>query len=381
MHAAPKTWVEISRSAIRQNVRTFKKHLGPKVSCMSVVKSNAYGHGLIEFATEAQKAGTDWFGVDSLDEALRLRAAKIRLPILVLGYTRPERFLEAAKAHISVTVYSMSAVQALRKLRLQKGLCLAVHLEIETGITRQGLEGKELLVFAKALQGLPQVEIEGVFTHFANIEDTTDPGYAEQQLRRFHQALTALEGLGIKPGVRHTACSAAAILFPQTYFNLARVGISSYGFWPSKETQAVAVRSQQRLALKPVLTWKTIIAQVKSVAVGTPVSYGLTEKVQRSSKIAVIPVGYWDGFDRGFSRIIHVLVRGRRCKVLGRVCMNMCMIDVTDVPGAKETDEVVLIGSQRGEQIAAEDLAAAIGTIQYEIVTRINPLIPRILVR
>lgn len=380
MLVQPKTWVEISRSAIRQNIRAFKKHLGKKVRLMTVVKSNAYGHGLVEFALEAQKSGTDWFGVDSLDEALQLRQAKIRLPVVVLGYTAPERFIQAAKADISLTVYSMTAVHTLRNWK-NRGSRLRVHLEIETGITRQGLEGKELLVLADALRKLTCVEIEGAFTHFANIEDTTDTAYADQQLRRFHQAMKLLEGIGIEPPVRHTACSAAAILFPQTYFTVARVGISSYGFWPSKETQAVAVRSQTRLPLRRVLSWKTRIAQVKQVPVGTPISYGLTEKVQRSSKVAVIPIGYWDGFDRGLSRVGHVLVRGRRCKVLGRVCMNMCMVDVTDVPGVKEADEVVLIGRQRGEEILAEDLAAAISTIQYEIVARINPFIPRRLVR
>lgn len=376
----PKTWVEISRSAIAANIRSLKKQLGA-TQCMTVVKSNAYGHGLIEFAQEAVRAKTDWFGVDSLDEALRLRAAGIKQPVLVLGYTSPKRFVEAAKANISLTVYSLTAISAAKSLRLSRSQKLRVHLEIETGITRQGLEGEALVALARGLHKLPQVEIEGVFTHFANIEDTTDSSYSKRQLQRFAEACEALKHIGIVPRIRHTACSAAAILFPDTYFTLARVGISSYGFWPSKETQAVAQRMASSVSLKPVLTWKSLIAQVKTVPSGTAISYGLTEKVVRDSLIAVIPVGYWDGFDRGFSRIGQMLVRGKRCKVMGRVCMNMCMIDVTDVAGVKEGDEVVLLGGQRGEFLSAEELAAQLGTIQYEVVTRINPLIERRLVR
>ncbi len=377
---SPKTWVEISRKAIVSNVRALKRHLGSEIALMTVVKSNAYGHGLIPFASVAAQAGTDWFGVDQLDEALALRKAGIRQSILVLGYTPPTRFSEAAKAHISITIYSKTAIAAAKKLSVSKKDRLRVHLEVETGISRQGLAGSDLVFLAKALSKLSTVEIEGVFTHFANIEDTTDSTYSEGQLKRFSEALSLLERHGIHPPVRHTACSAAAILFPKTLFTLARVGISSYGFWPSKETQAVAQRMKQAPHLLPVLTWKTVIAQVKQVVEGTAISYGLTERVSRDSTIAVIPVGYWDGFDRGLSRIGSVLIRGHRCKVLGRICMNMCMVDVTDVPGVREGQEVVLIGQQGKAYIQAEDVAAQIGTIQYEIVTRINPLLPRLIV-
>ncbi|MCC7357151.1 alanine racemase [Candidatus Uhrbacteria bacterium] len=376
----PKSWVEISRRAITSNVQTFKRHLGKKTLLMTVVKSNAYGHGLIPFSTIAAAAGTDWFGVDQLDEALALRKAGILQPILVLGYTSPARFKEAAESRISITVYSKTAILAAKKLNVSKNDRLRVHLEIETGITRQGLSGSELLSLAKKLHALPHIEIEGVFTHFANIEDTTDAGFSNVQLKRFSDALKELAQIGINPPVRHTACSAAAILFPNTLFTVARVGISSYGFWSSKETQATALIIKKPLFLKPVLTWKTLIAQVKQVQKGTGISYGLTERVKRDSFIAVIPVGYWDGYDRGFSRIGNVLIHGHRCKVLGRVCMNMFMVDVTDVPGVREGMEVVLIGKQGTEVIRAEDLATQIETIHYEIVTRINPLVPRIVV-
>jgi len=344
---------------------------------MTVVKSNAYGHGLVPFAQAAARAGTDWFGVDNIDEALELRRAKITQPILVLGYTPHARLIDAAKNEISITVYNRESVFAISKLVLSTRKPLRVHVEIETGITRQGLSGKDLLDLAKSLQRISGVFIEGAFTHFANIEDTTDSSYAELQLKRFKDALGQLAKIGVEPTVRHTACSAAAILFPQTYFNLARVGISSYGLWPSKETQAVAKRMNQVVVLYPVLTWKTMVAQIKSVQKGTPISYGLTERVQRDSKVAVIPVGYWDGFDRGLSSIAQVLIRGRRCKVLGRICMNMCMVDVTDIPSIRPEDEVVLLGAQGKDEVTAEEIAGKIGTINYEVVTRINPQLRR----
>ncbi len=217
-------------------------------------------------------------------------------------------------------------------------------------------------------------------THYANIEDTTDHSYAMSQLNRFNAMVRAFEMEGIVSKEKHTACSAAALLYPQTYFTMVRAGIALYGLWPSKETRVSVANSGKKITLHPALSWKTLIAQVKTLPKGASVSYGLTERLTRDSKIAVIPVGYWDGFDRRFASIGHALVRGRRAKVLGRICMNMCVVDVTDIPGIRVEDDVVMIGRQKKETLTAEDLATAIGTINYEIVTRINPLTPRVLV-
>jgi alanine racemase len=257
-----------------------------------------------------------------------------------------------------------------------------VHLKIETGTSRQGLAGQDLRRLVRELKRTPGVVIEGASTHYANIEDTTDSSFAKLQLERYRENLELLKSEGIDPPWKHTACSAAAILFPETYFNLARLGIAMYGLWPSKETLAVAKRAKRVLRLKPVLGWKTVIAQIKRLPKGTPISYGLTESTTRASKVAILPVGYWDGYDRrGMSNVGQVLVRGRRCKVMGRVCMNMCVVDVTDVPGVQVQDEVVLLGRQRRETITAEELASKMDTINYEVVTRINPAIERHLVR
>ncbi|MFA5935359.1 MAG: alanine racemase [Patescibacteria group bacterium] len=384
-----KTWVEISKSALTQNVRAFRRHVGDKTAVMAVVKSNAYGHGLVEVAKIADKEGAAWFGVDNVDEAIQLRKNGIRKPILVLGYTLNERLRDCVTHRISFVVYNLETVKALRALKLQPlskhpkpaAKAAFVHIKIETGTTRQGVSGDELKRLVRELKKTPGVVIEGASTHFANIEDTTDHSYAEQQLQRFQDGLSVLSKEGINPAWKHAACSAATVLFPDTYFNLVRLGVSMYGLWSSKETLAVAKNRKEKLDLQPVMTWKTVIAQVKRVKKGTPVSYGLTERANRDSVLAIIPVGYWDGFDRKLSGSATVLVRGHRCKVMGRVCMNMCVIDVTDVPGVRVEDEVVLLGRQKNEVVSAEDIASKIGSINYEIVTRVNPLLPRVVVR
>ena len=387
MKPESKTWVEVSKKALTNNVKAFRGHLGSDVGVMAVVKSNAYGHGLVETAQIADAAGAAWFGVDNVDEGLALRKAGIKKPILILGYTLKSRLADAVKNDLSFILSNLETVRALKKLKLtgKKNSIAKVHLKIETGTTRQGTEGEELLQIVREIKKTPGIVIEGASTHYANIEDTTESSFAESQLRRFQEGVALLHHEGIDPTVLHTACSAAAILFPHTYFNLARVGISMYGLWPSKETQATSLASDvaghHKIVLQPALSWKTRIAQVKSVKKGTSVSYGLTERVAHDSKIAVLPIGYWDGFDRGLSSVGQVLVRGQRCKVIGRVCMNMCMIDVTDVDGAHLEDEVVLLGTQKDEEVSAQEIAGKIGTIHYEVVTRINPALPRIVTK
>lgn len=383
MRPEPKTWIEVSKKALQQNVRAIRSYIGQNTAFMAVVKSNAYGHGLAETVKAVSKY-VDWFGVDNVDEGIILRKQGITQPILILGYTRRSRLEDCIRNKLSFVVSAMETARALRDPRLTRIAShfggARVHLKIETGTMRQGTKGKELLRLAHALKKTPGVVIEGCSTHYANIEDTTDHSYAETQLARFKKSVDALKKEGIVPRWKHTACSAATLLFPETHFDIVRVGISLYGHWSSKETLAVAKHTKRMPDLRPALTWKTIVAQVKPVAKGSAIGYGCTERVSRPSKIAVLPVGYWDGYDRSLSGSGIVLVRGRRCKIVGRVCMNMCMADVTDVPGISVEDEAVLIGQQQRERVTAEEVAAICGTIQYEILTRINPLIPRIAV-
>lgn len=378
-----KTWVEISASAIKHNIKVFRGLTGQEKKLMAVVKSNAYGHGLVETALIADKRGAEWFGVDSVDEALLLRESKFKKPILVLGYARPSRVEDMVKQNISFVAYNPDLLKELKRLSKTGALKKThakLHLKIETGTFRQGLNGDELLSYAKAATAIPGVEVQGMYTHFANIEDTTDRSFADLQLSRFTEAKKLLNDNGIYPKLCHSACSAAALLFPETHFDMIRMGVSMYGLWPSKETRAVMMRQHKDVVLKPALTWKTRIAQIKNIPKGTSVSYGLTETVSRKSRIAILPVGYWDGYDRGLSNVGHVLIHGTRCKIMGRICMNMCLVDVTDVSSAKVGQEVTLLGKDGDSTVSADEIAGQIATINYEVVTRINPLLPRVII-
>jgi len=371
-----KTWVEISREALNYNLDQFKKLIGNSVKIMGVVKANAYGHGLTEVAGVISDK-VDWLGVDSFAEALKLRQAAIKKPILVLGYTELADLREAVKNNISLTVYNKETIERLGKIQIPNPhLNQKIHIKIETGTSRQGVPENEILDFIKFVKNYPSIEIQGLSTHYANIEDTTDSSFAMEQLAVFSRVTEILKKEGLTP-LRHTACSAATILFPETHFDMVRLGISMYGLWSSKETKAVAKNKNLELGLKPALVWKTIVAQIKTIKDSTSVGYGLTERVSRDSKIAILPIGYYDGYDRKLSSVGNVLIRGKRCKILGRICMNMIIVDVTDIEKIEPEDEAVLLGRQGREEINAEELAQKTGTINYEIVTRINPLIPR----
>ncbi len=370
------SWIEVSRDALAHNVGLFRQLAGPR-KLMVVVKANAYGHGMLEVARVALEAGSDWLAVFEPWEAFALRDAGIDAPLLVLGPTPTGALTRAAGLGIRVTAASAEAIERI----LQVGpVGLRVHVKLETGTNRQGFDNHQLDQVARLLSAR-RVAVEGAYTHFADIEDTTDHTYAMDQLARFEERVRALRALGVSPSLLHTSCSAAALLFPQTLFDLVRVGVSAYGLWPSKET-LVSVRQTGRepLRLLPVMTWKTRIAQLRWLQAGETVGYGRTHKTTRPTRLAILPLGYANGYDRGLSDQATALVRGRRARVCGRVMMNMTAIDVTDVDGVAVGDEVVLLGRQGEEAVSAEELAALLGTINYEVVTRAEPRGPRLLV-
>jgi len=375
-----KTWLEVSASSLVNNYKVFERLVRP-AAVMAVVKANAYGHGLAQTVGILEKR-TDvaWYGVDNVDEGLLVRRLGVDKPVLLLGYTPLARIKEAVKAGLSLVVYNASSVREAARVATARHPA-KLHLKVETGLNRQGVTIEELPAMLKLLRQGEHLWLEGVSTHYANIEDTRDPSYALQQLKNFNAALEALQVQGFDPAWKHTACSAAALLFPQAHFNLIRLGISLYGLWSSSETRVSAAERGLKIKLQPALTWKTIVAQVKHVPRGAGVGYGLTERVTRDSKIAVIPVGYADGYDRGLSGQGQALIRGHRCRILGRVAMDMFMVDVTDVPQVKEEDEVVLIGEQGREAITVEELAAKIGTVNYEVIARINPSLSRKIIK
>ncbi len=371
-------WVELDRGAPDHNLRELRKCAAPGVKMCAVVKSNAYGHGLAAMVKLLESA--DWFGVNSLEEGREIRALGEKRPVLVLGHVPLSALGEAVAHDLDLTLYNLQSLEALARLERErrKGRPVRVHLKVETGTGRQGVLPEEIEGFVRRLRGLADAELVGVSTHFANIEDTLNHGYAERQIAEFQRALQILKGLGLQPPLVHAACTAPGILFPETHHTLVRAGIGVYGLWPSRETYLSALLGRRPVPeLQPVLSWKTRIAQLKTLAEGSFVGYGCTFKTTRATRLAVLPVGYADGYDRGLGNTAHVLVAGKRAAVIGRVSMNMCMADVTDIPQARLEEEVVLLGESGEERISAETLATWAGTINYEIVTRISPLLER----
>lgn len=371
-----KTWVEIDAVSLKRNFSALAKQLSTRVTPICIVKSNAYGHGLIAAASILQSSAV-FFGVDSIDEALELKKAGIKNPILILGYVPPSMLAYVAQNSFRLCVYDISVLKELVRLSKHMHKKVFVHIKIETGTHRQGVMPEDLRAFAKVLKkSEPYILVEGAYTHFADTENVQSL-YYQEQLSAFQSGVKIFEEESVRPAYLHAAASAAVLLYPESYFNMARLGVALYGMYPSAD---VADTIKKRAALKPALTWKTRIAQVKTIPAGKTIGYDRAYKAEKKVKIAIIPVGYWDGYDRGLSNKGMVLIRGTKCSVVGNICMNMCMVDVTRVPQARAGEEAVLLGKQKKEHITAEQIAAQINTINYEVVTRINPLIPRVIV-
>lgn len=363
-----KTWIEIGGSALRHNVELAKRKVGKNTAIIAVIKANAYGHGLREVAASLKDVKGIWFGVDSIDEAKQLNEFKLKKPIIILGYIPASRLLEALQANFHISVYSAQLFYKITKiLKNNSDITPHLHLKIETGTNRLGIALKDLVQMKISLP------IDGVYTHFADVEDTKSK-YYQKQLETFRRAIWILRQKNIFVPFVHSASSAALIQYKETHFSMARLGIALYGLWPSENIKHKHVS----MKLKPALSWKTRIAQIKIVAKGSTVGYDRVWRAKRDSTIAVLPVGYYDGYDRKLYRDGDVLINGKRAPIVGKICMNMMMVDITGI-FAREDDEAVLLGKCGREEITAEDIAKKIGTINYEVVARINPLLPRII--
>ncbi len=338
---------------------------------MAVCKSNAYGHGFIDYATKLEELGADWLGLDSILEALKLRANGLTKPMLVLGYTLPEMIKEAVDNNISLTVSSFDALKSLSQAPADN---LKIHLKFDTGMCRQGFFPKDVEEVLNYLEkNLPQVIIEGVYTHFAGAKNPAFPQGTKAQMAKFSSVLEAMERRGLKP-IRHASATSGTIVFGEAQFDMVRIGIGLYGLWPSQE---VKYAYSDKFELQPILTWKTVVAEIKQVPAGSRVGYDFTELLERPTVLGILPVGYWHGYDRSLSSIGKVLVAGHRARVLGRVSMDMIVVDLTDIPEAKVGDEVILIGEQNEAVMSADEMASLADTSAYEIITRLNPLIKR----
>ena len=376
-------WVEISKDNLIHNLKTLKSKISDS-ELMFVVKANAYGHNMEKVVqiTESQDDLVDDYGVHSIKSAVKLRKFGIKKDIYVLGYVNLDNIkylFEHDFIHVVTNMETLNKIIELSKIYKKS---IRINLKCETGTNRQGILLNNIGKYFKKINDSKWIELEGLISHFANIEDTTNHQYTTRQLDRFENFIKKADKYGLSNLKNHIACSAAIILFPKTHYQMVRAGISSYGLWSSKETYIShkLLNKENNITLKPVLTWKTIIGQIKTIPAGSYIGYGCTYKTTTETKLAILPVGYYDGYDRRLSNKGYVLINGKRAPIRGRVCMNMIIVDITHVDKVNLENEVILLGKSGNEEITPEELASKVGTINYEIVDRINPLIERIIV-
>jgi len=374
--ASYKTWIEISDRAINQNVRSFRSIMKKGTRLFAVVKSNAYGHGLTLFGGLAAKAGVDGFCVDSVVEGIKLREAGIRQPILVLGPTLPDLFQEAKKRDLTVTVSNFESLAIIKKLRIAPHY----HLKIDTGMHRQGFYLKDLPAVIKKIKSFgPKKDflLAGAYTHFAAAKVIVYPTYTLGQLAIFEKARNIFLEAGFKNMIFHSAATGGALLYPQAHFDLVRIGIGLYGYWPSPESAVQhSLVWKKELRLTPILRWRSRITEIKNLQAGDIVGYDLTEKIKENSRAAIVPIGYWHGFPRSLSGCGEIIIGGRREKILGRVSMDLLTVSLRSKKSGY-CQPVTLIGRDGSESLLADELAAKADTTAYELLTRLNPLIKR----
>jgi len=360
----------VDLNALLWNFRQVRSKVGPQVKVLSMVKANGYGHGAPAVAKALVAEGNDAFGVATLEEGIELRQAGIHLPILVLAGAYPDQVDQFFDNRLTPVIHALENAKELDRVTRGRNKEFNVHLKVDTGMGRMGFLAAEIDSWLPKIKKLKALKIEGVFSHFSHAE-SVEGTYTQQQLRLFQSVVERLRAGGIAPSLVHLANSAATITLPEAYFDLVRPGLMLYGIYPSP-----AMASQ--ICLKPVLSWKTRILQLKRVPAGSSISYGQTFVTKRESLIATLPIGYADGYSRLLSNRGEVLVGGKRAPVAGRVCMDLTMIDVTGIEKIQPGDEVVLLGRQGDAEISADEMAAWANTISYEILTSISNRVPRI---
>ncbi|MEW6411201.1 MAG: alanine racemase [Candidatus Zixiibacteriota bacterium] len=375
-------WVELSQTALTNNINALKSLTNGKLIAVCV-KANAYGHGLTEIVSILKdNKVVDYLTVHSLEEAAFCRGSGWRKSIMMLGPVALADAEGVIEFDLEPVVFNKEFLVRLGKLGKKHNREIRTHLKLETGTHRQGIMEKDLPGLAEVYRAYSSLKRPyGASMHFANIEDTTSHDYAEFQLDNYRKMIKKMESLKIKPVIRHTASSAATILFRKTHYEMVRPGISVYGHWPSKETYlSYRLKGGQNDLFKPVLSWKTRITQIKNLPADSFIGYGCTYRTTSPTRLAVIPIGYFDGYSRALSNQSYVLIKGKRAPVRGRICMNLTMIDITDIKGVKLEDEVTIIGTSGKERISAELLASWGNSINYEILARLSPTMPRIIV-
>ncbi|WP_345244443.1 alanine racemase [Pontibacillus salipaludis] len=370
-HSYRDTWADISLDALSHNVHAFKNHTNPACRLMAVVKADGYGHGAVEIAQTAIDAGADWLGVAFVDEGIELRKAGIHKPILLLGYT-PPRSIEAAVIHdLTITIFTHDVLNQVESAAKRMNKTPKVHIKINSGMNRIGVStSTEALQLAKAIDQSSLVELEGIFTHFADA-DNEDPTYTYMQFEHFQTIVDHIEANQIYIPIKHCANSATTIAHRKMHLNMVRVGVSLYGFYPSPHLK-------EWIDLTPVMTLKTKVAAVNKLEAGTPISYGLTFKTERPSSVATLPIGYADGLPRLLSNQGMMSIHRHLVPIVGSVCMDQTMIDVTGTGKVLPDDEVTVFGDGNKGLPTADEIAELTGTIHYEITCSIGKRVPRI---
>lgn len=384
VESPPLTWAEIDLSALAHNYRELRRVTDERAEIMAVVKADGYGHGASQVARIALDNGAKYLAVARIDEAVRLRRAGIDAPILLFGHSLPAYVPYMVSNNILCAINSLESAKLLSMEAERLSNTLRVHIKVDTGMGRLGVASDALTMNSATPEGFtgavndilhiaaqPGIEVEGIFTHFANA-DCRDKQHAREQLALFTALLKELEKANFCPRFRHAANSAATIEMPEAHFDLVRPGISQYGLWPSREVD------QTLIDLRPAMSIKSTVIQVKEVGPGFKVSYGSTHVTSNPTRIATIPIGYADGFDRVLSSKGQMLVKGKRAPILGRVCMDLTMIDVGRIPDVDLEDQVIILGRQGNQEITADEIAGLAGTINYEVVSSLTSRVAKI---
>ena len=368
-------WAEVDLDKLAHNIREVRRITKPETIIMAVVKADAYGHGATVSAKTFLENGAERLAVATLTEAIELRRAGLEAPILILGYTSSYLSGEVVEYDVNPTVYTYGQAEALSKAAIAKGRVAKIHVKLDTGMGRIGfLPTEESIRDIVKISQLPSLQIEGVFTHFA-VADIRDKRYTRNQFGKYIQTVEELEERGVSVPIKHVSNSAAIIDLPEYNLDMVRPGTVLYGIYPSDEVD------KEKVELRPAMTLKAKISNVKTVPSGTGISYGLTFTTDRPSHIGTLPLGYGDGYSRALSSRAEVGVKGRRAPVVGRVCMDQCMVDLTEVEGTKIGDEVVLFGDGSDNTPRAEDVAGWMGSIYAEVLSSVSRRVPRVYIK
>jgi len=367
--------LEIDLDAVTHNIKTIRRIVAGKNSeIMAVVKANAYGHDAIEISRVALESGATWLGVGALEEGIILRKAGIEAPILVLGLTPEDQIDPLLFYDLVPTICDLQTVKALSQAAVKYKKNARIHIKIDTGMRRLGIKSEGALDFIKRVKKMNNIEIEGLYTHFA-AADEEDKNYTKLQFAQYKRVVNELEKEDIHVPLKHMANSAAILDLPYTYLDIVRPGITIYGLFPLP-------LAKRTIKLKPVAKFKTKIIFIKKVDGGESIGYGRAYTTTKETTVATLPVGYADGYPRLLSYTGEVLVKGRRAPTIGRICMDLCMIDVTNIPGVQVGEEVVLWGRQEGKNISVEEIAEKTGTINYEIICMVDkPRVSKVFIK